>query len=259
VCREGGCHVAGECHLQRRHAHREGPPLVLGASSKAYLSALADLFFPQRCVGCDRRASDLLCRTCFEALPHIGRPVCARCGMPTAFETFVCDECKGVDFGFESARAPLRYEGVGKEIVHALKYRGYTRVVERLAAPLMLGVLEPTDRFDAVVPVPLHRSRLRRRGFNQADLLARGVAAKMNAPVSATLQVVRRTRDQVELSATERRANVSGAFRARGRVLGRILLIDDVFTTGATMSACAETLVRAGAREVRALSLCRTV
>jgi competence protein ComFC len=224
-----------------------------------YVSALADLFYPQRCIGCDRRASDLLCRTCFEALPRIGRPVCARCGMPTAFETPVCDECKGVDFGFESARAPLKYTGVGKEIVHAFKYQGYTTVVDRLAAPLMLKVLGAKDRFDAVVPVPLHRSRLRRRGFNQAKLLARGVAPKLNAPVSGTLQVVRRTRDQVELSAAERRANVAGAFRAKDRVGGRILLIDDVFTNGATMSACAEALLGAGAREVHALSLCRTV
>jgi competence protein ComFC len=227
--------------------------------ANAYTSALADLFYPQHCVGCDRRASDLLCRTCFEALPRIGRPACARCGMPTAFETFVCDECKGVDFAFESARAPLKYAGVGKEIVHALKYRAYTKVAERLAAPLMLEVLDAKDDFDAVVPVPLHRSRLRRRGFNQAELLAQRVAEKINAPVSGTLQVVRRTRDQVELSATERRANVSGAFRAGDRVWGRVLLIDDVFTTGATMSACAGTLLRAGAREVHALSLCRTV
>ena len=102
-------------------------------TSNPYLSALADLFFPQRCVGCGRRASDVLCRGCFEALPGIGRPVCARCGAPTAFETFACDACKGVDFGFESARAPLRYEGVGEEAVHALKYRGYTRVASRLA------------------------------------------------------------------------------------------------------------------------------
>jgi hypothetical protein len=97
-----------------------------------YVSALADLFLPQRCVGCDTLASDLPCRDCFEALPRVGRPVCARCGMPTAFETFVCDACKGLDFGFESARAPLRYEGVGEEIVHALKYRGYAKVVERV-------------------------------------------------------------------------------------------------------------------------------
>jgi competence protein ComFC len=226
--------------------------------ANTYAAALADLFYPQHCVGCNRRASDLLCQTCFEALPRIGRPACARCGMPTAFETSVCDECKGVDFAFESARAPLKYAGVGKEIVYALKYRAYTRVAERLATPLMLEVLDAKDRFDAVVPVPLHRSRLRHRGFNQAELLARGLARKINAPVSGTLQVVRRTRDQVELSAAERRANVSGAFGAKDRVRGRVLLIDDVFTTGATMSACAEVLLRAGASEVHALSLCRT-
>jgi competence protein ComFC len=225
---------------------------------KPYLSALADLFFPQRCVGCEDRARDLLCRECFEALPRIGRPVCARCGAPTAFETFVCDACKGVDFGFESARAPLRYEGVGEEIVHALKYRGYTRVAGALAAPLMLEVLERGIRFDAIVPVPLHRSRLRRRGFNQAELLARGLAAGINAPVSDTLQVVRRTLDQVELSAAERRANVEGAYAVRGRIRGRILLVDDVFTTGATMSSCAATLLQVGAEEVHAISLCRT-
>jgi len=189
----------------------------------------------------------------------VGSPVCARCGTPTAFETFVCDECKGVDFGFESARAPLRYEGVGEEIVHALKYRGYTRVVERLAAPLMLEVLDRGERFDAVVPVPLHRSRLRRRGFNQAELLARGLAAGLNAPVSDKLRSVRRTRDQVELSAAERRANVEGAFAARERVRGKVLLVDDVFTTGATTSECAETLLASGAAEVHAVSLCRTV
>jgi competence protein ComFC len=233
---------------------------VLTAESLTpYLSALADLFFPQRCVGCERRASDLLCLGCFEALPRVGRPVCARCGAPTAFETKACETCKGVDFGFESARAPLRYEGVGEEIVHSLKYRGYTRVVGRLAAPLMAAVLDRGERFDAVVPVPLHSSRLRRRGFNQAELLARGVAKKLNAPVSDTLQVVRRTRDQVDLSASERRENVAGAFSARSRVRGRILLVDDVFTTGATMNSCAEALMRAGAEQVFALSLCRTV
>ncbi len=164
-----------------------------------------------------------------------------------------------MDFGFESARASLRYEGVGKEIVHAIKYRGYTRVVERLAAPLLTETLRGAGSFDAVVPVPIHRKRLRERGFNQAALLARGVAGRMNSPVSDTLQVVRSTRDQVELSAAERRANVAGAFSARTRTRGRLLLVDDVFTTGATMSACAATLLGAGAAEVHAVSLCRTV
>src|ERR671914_2480195 len=224
---------------------------------QTYLAALADMFYPERCVGCERRSSDVLCRTCFDALPRVGSPVCGRCGLPTAFATFVCEECKNVDFGFQSARAPLKYDGVGKQVVHALKYRGYKRVVGRLAAPLMLQVLGEV-RFAAVVPVPLHRSRLRKRGFNQAELLARGVAAGMNAPVSDTLRVVRKTRDQVELSAAGRRSNVEGAYAVRGGARGKILLVDDVFTTGATASSCAETLLEAGADEVHAVTLCRT-
>jgi competence protein ComFC len=222
-----------------------------------YVAALADMFYPERCVGCGHRSNDVLCRGCFEALPRVGSPTCGRCGLPTAFATFVCEACKNVDFGFESARAPLRYEGVGKEIVHSLKYRGYKKIVARLAAPLMLDALDD-GRFDAVVPVPLHRSRHRKRGFNQAELLARGVAAEINAPLSDTLEVVRSTRDQVELSAAQRRANVAGAYSAGAPLRGRVLLIDDVFTTGATMSACASTLILAGAKNVHALSLCRT-
>jgi competence protein ComFC len=176
-----------------------------------YFSALADLFYPQPCVGCDWRASDLLCRTCFEALSLIGRPFCARCGTPSAFETLICGECKGVDFDFESVRGPLGYTSVGKEIVHSLKYRGHTRVVEKLTAPLLLSILDNQDRFDADVPVPLHRSRLMRRGSNQAELLAQGLADEIQSPVSDTIQVVHKTRDQVELSAAERREK----FRAR--------------------------------------------
>jgi len=222
-----------------------------------YLNVLADLFYPQRCVGCSRRASDVLCWGCFDSLPCIGWPFCGRCGAPTAFEVFGCGECRDRDFWFDGARAPLRNKGVGEELVHALKYIGYLPVVEKVMAPLMAGVLG-SGRFDAVAPVPLHRSRLSRRGFNQAELMARSVAKRISAPVLDKLKVVRRTRDQVELSAGERRTNVAGAFASRGPIAGRILLVDEVFTTGATSSECAEVLRRAGASEVHALTLCRT-
>jgi competence protein ComFC len=179
---------------------------------ETFVAALADMCYPERCVNCGRRSSDVLCRDCFEVLPLVGKPACGRCGVPTAFVTFVCEACKNVEgFGFESASVPLRYEGVGKEVVYTLKYRGYKKIVARLATPLMLQALGD-GRFDAVVPVPLHRSRLRKRGFNQAELLARGVAAEIKAPVSDTLEVVRSTRDQVELSAAQRRANGAGAW-----------------------------------------------
>ncbi len=223
-----------------------------------YLEALADLFYPQWCVSCEARSSDVLCHACFDALPWICPPTCARCGVPTTVETPACEACRTVDFAFGSARAPLRYEGVGKEIVHALKYRGYTPVVEKVAAPMMAQAVAGLGSFDVVVPVPLHRSRLRKRGFNQAGLLARALAGRIKAPLSDTLEVVRKTRDQVELSAAERRANVAGAFSATTRLRGRILLVDDVFTTGATTDACANALLRAGATEVHALTLCRT-
>ncbi len=222
---------------------------------KPYFDALADLFYPQRCVACDSRASDVLCRGCYEELPRIEPPFCQRCGTPTAFEAFVCEECKGLDFGFETARAPLRYEGVGKEVIHSLKYRGYRPVVDRVMVPLMLEALD--GEFDVVVPVPLHRSRFRKRGFNQAELMAQSLSRDIGVPVRDALEVLRKTRDQVELSGAGRRENVAGAFGARAPVAGKVLLIDDVLTTGATMSACAAALARAGAAEVHALSLCR--
>lgn len=225
---------------------------------RPYFDVLADLFYPLSCVGCRRRASDVLCRQCFEALPRIEPPACGRCGTPTAFEVYGCDACRNADFDFDGARAPLRYEGVGEEVVHALKYRGYTRVVEKIMAPLMAAVLEG-EWYSAVVPVPLHRARLARRGFNQAELMARAVAVRIGAPLSDKIKAVRRTKDQVELSAGERRENVSEAFEARGSLAGRVLLVDDVFTTGATLSECAGVLRRAGADEVQALTLCRTL
>ena len=182
----------------------------------------------RRCVGCERRASDVLCRGYFEALPLLGRPFCGRCGAPTAFEVFGCGECRTRDFGFDGARAPLRYEGVGKELVHALKYRGYLGVVGKVMGPLMSGVLDVGERFDVVTPVPLHRSWLAKRGFNQAELMAKSVAQRISAPVLDKLKLVRRTRDQIELSASapgERlgRVRLAGSRRGQSAPRGRCL------------------------------------
>lgn len=137
--------------------------------------------------------------------------------------------------------------------MYALKYKGYPRAVEKVMAPLMANLLGGR-RFHLVVPVPWHRARLAKRGFNQAELMARRVAERINALVLDKLKVVRRTRDQVELSAEQRRTNVLGAYTARGPVAGKILLVDDVFTTGGTLSECAEALRKVDTKEVQALT-----
>ena len=117
--------------------------------------------------------------------------------------------------------------------------------MEKVIALLMVSLVN-ADHFDAVAPIALYRTRLTGRGFNQAELMAKSDAARINVPVSDKLEVVCRTTDQVELSADTRRSNVAGTYASRGPVAGRILLVDDVFTTGATLSECATVLKKAG-------------
>jgi ComF family protein len=156
------------------------------------------------------------------------------------------------------ARAIGPYEGSLRAIVHALKYGGRSTLARPLAARLRVAGEDVLAGADIVVPVPLHGSRQRQRGFNQAAEIARHLAV----PVQRALRRTRPTPAQADLPAARRHANVRGAFAlARGaRVAGSIVvLVDDVSTTGATLNACAKVLLTAGAREVRALIVARAV
>lgn len=171
----------------------------------------------------------------------------------------LCALCRAGARGFERAYCFGAYEGNLRELVHLLKYAG----VRTLAAPLgeVLRRAIPLDQpFDAVVPMPLHWKRQWRRGYNQSTLLARAVAKHRGIPVLDAIRRVRDTRSQTGLTNAQRRENMVGAFRMRRQpdVRGlRILLIDDVMTTGATGSSCASVLTRAGARSVTLLTLAR--
>jgi ComF family protein len=160
---------------------------------------------------------------------------------------------------FDGAYCFGAYEGALRQLIHLFKYRKM-RALEGPLGRLLARAL-PRDRaFDAVVPVPLHWKRRWRRGFNQSELLARAMARRCGVPVLNVLSRKRATRSQAGLTNAARRGNVSGAFRARrtpsldGK---RILLVDDVMTTGATAAACAGALKRAGARSVTVLALAR--
>ena len=220
-----------------------------------------DLLFPMNCLGC-RTEGDVLCSQCIGGLQRLEQPFCDTCAQPGAKGQ--CHWCLEHPPKIDGIRAPYIFEGPLREGVHRLKYRGW-----RAAAPVLGGLLAnyldrhklPDQTTDPVlVPVPLHARRLRSRGYNQSLLLAQETGKLLDLPVRQDL--VKRTKDsppQVETRSSEqRRGNVTGSFESSTAVDGlSILLVDDVVTTGSTLSACAASLKDAGAVGVWGVALAR--
>ncbi len=220
--------------------------------------ALLGLVFPPRCVVCGR-IDTWLCPECVAELPWITGPTCARCGLPIR-RAGLCPRCRRDPLRLEGMRSVFLFKGALRRAVHQLKYRHARGLAEPLGGLLAGYWQEHPWPVDLIVPVPLHPSRMRRRGYNQAALLAYELGRRVGLPMDEdALQRVRSTPPQMRLDAVERRRNVAGAFRCRdGRVRGRrVLLVDDVCTTGATLEACADGLRAGGAEAVWALTLAR--
>lgn len=188
---------------------------------------------------------------------------CASCRAPFTSrypldETGRCALCRLGLNGFDAVYSYGWYEGSLRALIHVLKYEG-VRPLARPLGQLLLGAIPRQENFDAIVPMPLHWSKLWQRGFNQAELLARQVARARNTPLVKAVKRRKATAPQAGLTNARRRANVQGAFQATRRLDGmRVLLIDDVLTTGATASACARALKRAGAAHVALAAVART-
>jgi ComF family protein len=244
---------------------------TLATGGRRFIATLLDLVFPRDCCGCDTPLSPstpgAFCAGCLARIRPIAHPMCPVCGIPRPPGILPCPRCVAAPPAFTRARAVAYYSTPGEDqnplarAIWRLKYERRADIAPRLGAFFRAALPYASRECDLVIPVPLHRDRLRWRGFNQACLLAIPVAHRLGLPLSTRALVRRReTAPQVSLPDGARHRNVRGAFvaPAPARVAGRrILVVDDVYTTGATVTECARALRRAGARSVEVLTLCR--
>ncbi len=232
------------------------PPRVL--FPETLVGSLLDLLFPPRCVVC-RQVGTWLCPECVSRLPCLSDPVCYRCGTPITNGMF-CRTCQEAPLRLEGIRSIAPYRGPVRAAIHYLKYRHARELADPLGELMARYWWRTPLPAEVTVPVPLHTSRLRKRGYNQAALLAWALSRRIGLPMDEdALCRVRATASQMRLKAADRRRNVEDAFRCiTDRLSGcRVLLVDDICTTGATLEACADALREGGAREVWALTLAR--
>ncbi|MGH6871864.1 MAG: ComF family protein [Rhizomicrobium sp.] len=231
--------------------------------------AVLDLVYPPLCAICRRPVSEAhaLCAACWSGIAFLDGPACACCGAPFEIDPgpdTLCAACHAEPPAFERALSVLRYDDASKKPILALKRADRHDLVPAFARWLERAGRDLLAETDLLVPVPLHRRRLWQRRYNQAALLALKLGKLTGKPADPlALTRIKPTPSQGEMpSAKARRRNVRGAFKVvdRKAVAGRsVLLIDDVFTTGATVSACARALKRAGARKVLVLTVARVV
>lgn len=241
-------------------------------SSSSLLEAALAFVFPPVCQLCNEQrasaAEGYVCADCFRRVRYVKEPFCERCGLP--FEgsitgLFECSNCEGVELAFTRARSAVHAKDVALEAIHRYKYNRAMWFEPFLANLLISAAREEISKedWDYLVPVPLHPTKRREREFNQAERLAERLGRALNIPrANRWLRRTVRTRTQTLLSRNERAANVSKAFSTRpGLELSgeRIVLIDDVLTTGATTNACARALKAAGAGEVCVWTVARGI
>ncbi|MDY6854804.1 MAG: ComF family protein [Thermodesulfobacteriota bacterium] len=234
------------------------------------LDVLLDFFFPTICFVCrkDIAPTQNVCKICSSHIKYISSPLCVQCGIPfltKAGRDHFCGACLTSKIYFNKARAVGYYEGVLQEEIHQFKFNKKTFLAKHLGALMANYELDSfdLDSYDFIIPVPLHFKRLRERGFNQALYLSRYVGKRYDIPVD--FKNLKRTRwrgPQVNLGKAERERNVNGAFVLynKNRFRGKdVLLIDDVFTSGATVNECAKVLKKAGVSSVDVFTLSRAI
>jgi len=226
------------------------------------INQILSLLFPESCPLCKKPSTDHhiapICPDCWQMIHPYRGPLCQRCGKPLVSPvSSICGGCLKDEPPFKLARSFGLYEGVLKKAINLLKYQG----IKRLSKPLSELILQTIEipAVDAVVPVPLHERRLKEREFNQSALIARHIAKRLGIPLLPDCLIkTRDTMPQVGLSMKERAKNIKKAFEIKDRDLlnGKdIMLVDDVFTTGATVRECSKVLKKGGAGDIYVITI----
>jgi ComF family protein len=225
-------------------------------NARSLRCAILDLLFPARCAICSQVGA-CFCDSCQSHIENINLPICARCGRP--LEADECSGCLNYPIQIDGIRAFAFFQGVMRDAIHRFKYSGRAELASTFGTMLKQYLDVHPLPFDVIVPVPLYPAQEHARGYNQSLLLAHELASRVHVPVLASsVKRVRATHPQYNLNARARRQNVRGAFAADDRVAGmRVLVLDDVCTTGATMDECSIVLRNHGARSVWGLALAR--
>lgn len=220
------------------------------------MNALRDLAYPQSCAACRRPSRDGLCADCGSAIKRLGSGICAKCGFPSLHPRAACPKCAHEGFGFTTARQAAAYEGVLRSLIKRFKY-----LREWSLAPALSRLLEELAGGPAVpvTYVPPSERRARIRGFDHSRLLAETFAEAANLPCIDLLTRVWERPPQSLLLPEQRRANLDGTFKAVKPPPDRVLLVDDVFTTGATAKEASRALLAAGSSRVDVLCIARTL
>ncbi len=220
-----------------------------------------DWLYPPVCAGCGRNG-DRFCADCLASVSVIQAPRCAFCGKRIANNQYVCHDCSAVPVYFKAAAFWAEYGGTLREAIHALKYKQDIGLGDYFAVHLINIIREKKWQFDLVMPVPLSHGRMKERGYNQSVLLSRPVARYFKTEhTTSSLLRVKETGTQVNRTRIERDEYLKDAFsgnpaKLKGR---RVLLVDDIITTGSTINHCSKALVEAGATEVMAISIAKTL
>jgi competence protein ComFC len=220
-----------------------------------------DWLYPPRCCNCNRRGF-VLCDACLAEIETLHGALCQKCGYPIVGRGRLCEECRLATPPFTQMLSWASYSGPAQEAIHSLKYKRNLALGSVLAKPLAEIVQKSGWKVDLVVPIPLSKSRMRFRGYNQAALISRPLAAQLNIQHSSNaVKRIRNTSTQIELDVNKRFTNLLDAFYANPATLKKrnILVIDDVITTGATMQNCTNALLKAGAENIYCLSVARAI